>query len=98
MSVKPRILYISSASPVKGPGTIGWGHVRLLKEAGYEVDMLTLYKEPDMPEILYVHNKGWLQTLGRRIMKRLSRKKLPGEPHYFFYQEKLRITPRTIIR
>ena len=37
MDVKPRILYISSASPVKGPGAIGWEHVTKLKQAGYKI-------------------------------------------------------------
>ena len=87
MSVKPRIIYISSASPVKGPGTIGWGHVQLLKEAGFEVDMLTLYKEPTLPEVLFVQNNGKLRMWGRKIINRFFRKRMPDQPHFFFYQK-----------
>lgn len=86
MKNKPQILYISSASPVKGPGAIGLEHVRLLKEAGYEVDMLTLYKEQSVPDIMYVKNRGLLTRLNEKI-RRTFIIRLPGRPHCFFYKK-----------
>ena len=86
MNQEPRILYISSASPVKGPGAIGWLHVTKLKEAGYDVDMLTLYKESSLPQVLYVRNRGFWTRLKEWIKYKFG-KNLPGAPRFFFYKK-----------
>lgn len=86
MDVKPRILYISSASPVKGPGAIGWKHVTKLKQAGYNVDMLTLYREPSLPDVKYIKDKvGLAEKIRKYFLFRFNL--LKGSPHYFFYRE-----------
>jgi len=85
MSNKPRILYVSSVSPVRGPGVIGWGHVKDLRAAGYDVDMLTLYKEPSLPEVLYIKKDNYTNKILTRLKKLFLR--LPGRPHYFFYRK-----------
>ena len=95
MSNKPRILYISSASPVRGPGVIGWGHVKNLRAAGYDVDMLTLFKEPSLPEVLYIKKDSFTNRFLTRLKKRLF-VRLPGRPHYFFYKKES--TPPVSVR
>lgn len=87
---KPRILYISSANPLKGPGTIGMTHYRQLKSAGFEVDMLTFYKVEGHPDILYVYSKKRKPTLLQRIRgryRRITNTTLPGQPYFFFYKK-----------
>lgn len=90
MKSKPTILYISSASPIKGPGAIGWRQVCQFKDLGYEVDMLTLYREPSIPEIMYVKDREkkdpLLYRIWNTIIKKISRHEL-GIPYYFFYKK-----------
>jgi len=86
MCDKPKILYISSASPVRGPGAIGWRHVKNLKAAGYDVDMLTLNKEPLCPDVLYIKKETYINKIISRIIK-LFFVRLPERPHYFFYRK-----------
>lgn len=50
-----KILYISSANPIKGPGTIGLDYVNALKNYGYMVDFLTKYKVDSRPDIKYIY-------------------------------------------
>lgn len=84
-SSKPRILYISSASPKEGPGTIGWMHFSRLKEAGFDIDMLTLYKEPKMPDIMYL--RGLLSRYLDGLKRKFFGKKALGLPYSFFYKK-----------
>lgn len=86
MAPKPQILYISSASPVKGPGSIGWQHVTKLKESGYDVDMLTLNKETSLSDVLYVRERGFW-TKAKEWLKYKLGMDLPGPPYFFFYKK-----------
>lgn len=85
ISNKPRILYISSASPVNGPGCIGGQHFSKLKEAGFDIDMLTLYKEPMMPDVLYL--RGLFFRYTDSLKRRFFGKKAMGLPYCFFYKK-----------
>ena len=85
VSSKPRILYISSADPLKGPGAIGLRTYTRFKDAGFEVDMLTTFPVDGHPDILYVRKKiTMIGGIYRKFCARFSR--LPGSPHYFFYK------------
>ena len=87
MSAKPRILYISSASFESGPGVIGKGHVSQLKNAGYDVDALTLYRGPSCPDVMYVKEHSSFDTFINKFKRFFLNKRLPGAPHYFFYKK-----------
>ena len=56
MNYTPKILYISSANFSEGPGAIGWLHVKSLQEAGFDVDVLTLYRQPEHLDFIYLKN------------------------------------------
>ena len=83
---KKRILVISSASPTKGPGTIGLKMYETLRDAGYETDMLTLYQESSKPEIKYIYKKAsrWHNIIFR-IYRKLHKKATGG--YCFFYRK-----------
>lgn len=54
MPEKGNILFISSANPIVGTGSIAMDYVKALQQGGYHVDFLTKYKVDSYPEILYV--------------------------------------------
>lgn len=88
--ISPKILYISSANPLKGPGTIGMTNYLQLKSSGFEVDMLTLYKVEGYSDILYVYPKKRKPTLLQRIRgryRRITNTSLPTQPYFFFYKK-----------
>ena len=82
-----KILFISSANPIKGPGTIGLDIVNALKKYGYNVDFLTKYKVDRIPDIKYVYQKkkDSLFSFVEKIRRKLF------EPyvgtHYLFYRK-----------
>lgn len=84
----PRILYISSANPLKGPGAIGMGHFKQIKEAGYDVDMLTLERVEGHPEILFVKEGNSLIDRIKNKFSRVFKKDLPNTKPYFFFYKK----------
>lgn len=96
MENTPKILYVSSADPLSGPGAIGLNHFKQLREAGLNADMLTLMKVPSHPEIMYVKER----TLWMRIQEySIARyKKIFGfknkdtlhVPYCFFYEKENR--------
>ncbi|MCM1139764.1 MAG: glycosyltransferase [Muribaculum sp.] len=55
---KKNVLFISSLSPLKGPGTIAFDYIKALKEGNYNVDFLTLYPVDKHPEIIPVYKNG----------------------------------------
>ena len=89
MDDRKRILLISSADPLKGPGAIGMDIYNAFKEeAACEVDFLTLYQVASHPEIKYVYKKTakW-HNLFFKIYKKVSPKYV-GE-YAFFYRKEL---------
>ena len=91
MEVLPRILYISSADPLHGPGAIGMSHYQHLKNAGYEVDMITTYPVNGFPEIIPIKKKLTLKEWLLRKVNGWLNIKLPGyypqaSPYFFFYK------------
>lgn len=69
-----KILYISSADPLNGPGTIALDHVKAIREAGYDVDFLTKYPVAGHKDILYVldaqpSEMSWLRRWKTRFSK-----------------------------
>ncbi len=88
MSANPRILFISSANPLKGPGRIGLNMYLQLKDAKFDVDMMTLYPVESQPEIVFI-KKSDEKSIFERIIKKTKRLlccSLPGSPYYFFYR------------
>ena len=84
MDDRKRILLISSADPLKGPGAIGMDIYNAFKEeAACEVDFLTLYQVASHPEIKYVYKKTakW-HNLFFKIYKKVSPKYV-GEYAFF---------------
>lgn len=83
---KPKILLISSASPLKGPGRVALDYYKAFKQEGYEIDFLTLYPVVGYPDIRYIYFKpsGIRNRLYRYLYFISGRKKVvPG--FYFFY-------------
>lgn len=54
---KPKILLISSASPLKGAGGVALDYYKAFQEDGYIIDFLTLYPVDGFPKIKFVLNK-----------------------------------------
>ena len=54
---KSKILIISSANPLKGPGVLAIDMYKALKAADVEVDLLTQFPIDGHPEYLYVEKK-----------------------------------------
>ena len=84
MGDNPRILLISSANPLVGPGAIGMDIYDAFKRQGLAIDFLTLYKVESMPGIRYVYKKPakW-HDVCFKIRRKCAAK--PTGNHYFFY-------------
>lgn len=95
---KPRILIISSASPLIGPGVLSAGYYDAYKSQGYEVDLLTLNKCEQRPEFLYVQDTssffGKVRNRLRNYYKRIHKVywaishnclRHPKQGYFFFY-------------
>lgn len=83
---KPRILYISSANPLKGPGTIALSNYHALKEEGFDVDLLTLYPVEGYPEFIYVKQGiSIIDKLKNRLKSIIYPK--PQKGYHFFYRK-----------
>lgn len=92
----PKILYISSANPLKGPGAIGMTHYLCIKNAGFNVDFLTLYPVKNHPEILHVKNKiTSLDIIKERVKRKLG---IIPWPHYNFFYKKESNPPVSVNR
>lgn len=83
---KPKILYISSLDPLKGPGAIEMGHYQCMKDAGLEVDFLTLRPVEGHPEIMHVKSSiTWFDKIQEKIKRKL---RIIPHPHYNFFYKK----------
>lgn len=87
MTVNKRILFISSASPLQGPGSIGLDIYNAFKEKRCTIDFLTLYRVRGYPEIKYVYKKPakW-HNLDFKIRRKLFLK-YKGEYSFFYERE-----------
>lgn len=87
MGVRKRILLISSANPLKGPGAIGMDLYAAFKEADCDVDFLTLYQVGSRPDIKYIYKKPakW-HSLLFKIHRKLALKQV-GEYCFFYRKE-----------
>lgn len=70
---KPTILLISSANPTKGPGIMSLNTYSAFKKAGYDIDLLTLYKCKDCPDFLYVYDKNKLFFIIKKALLNLKK-------------------------
>ena len=87
MNYTPKILYISSANFSEGPGAIGWLHVKSLQEAGFDVDVLTLYRQPEHLDFIYLkRNKTFFDRFVQKV-KNIFRLRRPEAPYMFFYKK-----------
>ena len=90
MQNKKRVLLISSANPIKGPGAIGLDVYNAFKEYGCEVDFLTLYKVDSIPDVKYIYkNPSKWRNLAFKLFK-FSRRLLSKSMdmgHCFFYKK-----------
>lgn len=84
-----KILYVSSADPLRGPGVVSMNHYRMLKDAGFEVDFLTLMKVEGFPEIKYVYEKNppkW-HNLKYKLYKKLIKCDTSNNHQFFYLKE-----------
>lgn len=87
-----KILYISSADPLKGPGTIALDHYKALVKAGFDITFLTTYPVAGHDYIKYVLEKPYSRRydLIRRFpYHQLRRKRNPEKysEYYYFYRK-----------
>ena len=83
-----RILYISSANPVAGPGAIALEHYEEMKKMGLSVDFMTLHPIPDRSDILFVQRDSSWGSLMKKVKAKLMRCSgyINGN-HFFFYRK-----------
>lgn len=83
----PKVLIISSLNPLVGVGVGAFRLVRMLKDAGLEVDLLTLNSVEGYPDVLYVnHNRGWKDKVHSVLNCQFARNAAP-EYHFFYRKE-----------
>jgi glycosyltransferase involved in cell wall biosynthesis len=87
MNSTPRILYISSANFSEGPGAIGWTHVFNMRKSGLDVDVLTLYRQEEHPDFMYVKEGiSFYDRLKNKLKSILGLRKTDA-PYVFFYKK-----------
>lgn len=84
-----KILFISSADPTVGPGTIAMDYFNAFRKHGYEVDFLTKYKVEHHPEIKYVFSKEHISYNNRlfTFWRKLNKVDNKGLHHIFYRKE-----------
>lgn len=89
-SPKGKILYISSANPMAGPGSIAIDHLKALREGGYKVDFLTKNRVEGHPEIKFITDLK-PSRLFRYILRFYKKFIVKGKDtgHYLFYISEL---------
>lgn len=97
-----KVLYISSLSPLKGPGSIAIDHYKAMLAAGYKVDFLTQFPVAGYPEIKYVEKKEnfWYRIkLQRNIFFRrfLNQKELLGRDLFYRKETNVHYRSRKIL-
>lgn len=93
----PKILVLSSVDPHIGSAIVAENQYKRLKDAGYDVDFMTLYSVDGHPEFLYVYKskneKKWTFTnILRKITdnNRFIKKYRHREPQFcFFYRKEI---------
>lgn len=93
--LNPKILYISSANPLEGPGRGALNVVNALKNAGLTVDFMTLNPVANHPEIIFVQDPPTiLDKIKRKILNIWGSFRSgvwPGKEakqgYYFFYKK-----------
>ena len=92
-----RILFISSADPLHGPGRLMLDTYAVMKRSGYEVDFFTQYTVPDHPELRALCGDG--PDLRARIRNYLFTR-LQKPAYYFFYgrEERPPVPVKRILR
>ncbi len=95
----PHVLLISSASLVEGPGAIAMNIYNNLCEQGCDVDVLTLYQEPTLPDVKYIYKKA---SRFNDILFRFCRKfwGYPKKGYCFFYRKENfpPVSPNRVLR
>lgn len=88
---KPTILLISSANPTIGPGIMSLNSYSAFKKAGYDIDLLTLYKCKSNPEFLYIYDNT---TLLFKIVKIWLKLKTKIIALFFSLKDSVSIEPK----
>lgn len=82
----PSILIISSVDPSIGPARVSEDYYTAFKQAGFQIDLLTLYPVKGKPEYLSVYNKpSKLRELLVRLMYSLTGLRKIKTGYHFFY-------------
>ena len=96
---RKNILLISSAPLTAGPGAIAMNIYNTLCDEGCNVDILTLYKEPDYPQAKYIYKRksrinGFLFKLRRKFWSK------PKDGFYFFYHKETLppVSPKQVLK
>lgn len=86
----PKILIISSANPIIGPGRLAWDYYNAISSRGLTVDLLTKSKVEKYSDILYVEEKKKKNLAPRIINKFLSfftRRRALSNYNFFYKNE-----------
>lgn len=88
-----KILIISSASPIKGPGILAMDMYNALSAANVEVDLLTQNPVEDHPEFLYVEKR---RSISERIINLWKKFLLKPHPGFCFFYRKESFPPVSV--
>lgn len=88
LTPKRKILIISSADPLKGPGVLAIDMYKALKAADVEVDLLTQYPVDEHPEYLYVEKKNNLISRIKKTLLHLLLRHVHRGYCFFYRKEK----------
>lgn len=89
-NTQKKILILSSANPLIGPGVLAIDLYKALSEAGVEVDLLTKFPVEGHPEFLYVKKKT---TIWDNIKIIIRQKFLKQKSEYSFFYKKEKYPP-----
>ena len=85
-NLRPSILIISSVDPSIGPARVSDDYYNAFKQAGFQIDLLTLYPVKGKPEYLSVYNKpSRSRDLFYRLMSFLTGLRKVNTGYGFFY-------------
>ncbi|MCM1021799.1 MAG: glycosyltransferase [Muribaculum sp.] len=86
---KGRVLVLSSANPMVGPGTLAYDYTRALQIDGYEADLLTLNSVDGHSEILSLYRGPYsrFHNLRFKIWEKLRHPDPTGEHRLFYCRE-----------
>ena len=85
-NLRPSILIISSVDPSIGPARVSDDYYNAFKQAGFQIDLLTLYPVKGKPEYLSVYNKpSRLRDIVFRLLSFLTGLRKLNTGYGFFY-------------